>query len=119
MEASHPGWLCDRLDRVTGPDGILQARENRAMKNYSEPMPPFIPLIAEKTAPQCPDATIELLRRLPPTPHPNGEKERAKLALRICEVLAQDDARAEKETEQQQSVRPGKPAQNPAAVRSR
>jgi len=114
METSHPGWLCDRLSRFTGPDGILKARENGAMKNYREAMPPFIPLIVEKTAPQCPDATIELLQSLPPTFHP---KERAKLALEFCEKLAQDEARAKNDAEQQ-GAQPGQPVQNPAAFRN-
>lgn len=86
MEASHEGWLCDRLDRFGGEDGILKGRENRVMKNYSEPIPPFIPLILEKTARHCPEATIRLMRAVPTTRHPNGDKERAKLALRFCEM---------------------------------
>ncbi|MEH2475335.1 hypothetical protein V1281_003487 [Nitrobacteraceae bacterium AZCC 2161] len=92
MQASDPRWLCNHLHRVTEPNGILNARKNRAMKNSIEAIPPFIPLLLEKTAQQCPDATIELLQKLPTTTHPNSEKEKAKLALRICETLAQSDA---------------------------
>lgn len=66
MEGSHPGWLCARLDRLSGPDGILAARKSRAMKNFRELVPPFIPLIVEKTAQSCPDQTAGLMREFPP-----------------------------------------------------
>jgi hypothetical protein len=65
MEVSHPGWFCERLGRFTGPNGILKMRENGAMKNVQEGVPPFIAPIVEKTAPRCPDATIDLLQALP------------------------------------------------------
>ena len=77
MEASHPGWFCERLHRVTGSDGILEMRKDGVMKNYREGIPPFISPIMEKTAPRCPDATIDLLQALPPA---------RDLVFRFCEL---------------------------------
>jgi hypothetical protein len=77
METSHPGWLCQRLDLLMGPDGIRRTRENGGMMNGNLIAPPFMRLIVEKTAPRCPDATIDLLQALPRAPG---------LALRFCEL---------------------------------
>jgi len=81
METHQPGWLCERLDRFTGPDGILKTRENGVMKNVRETTPFFIAPIVERTAPRCPDATVDLLRALPPAPD---------RALRFCKMQASD-----------------------------
>lgn len=62
METRHPGWFCERLGRFSGSDGILKKREKGAMKNLRERVPPFVAPIVEKTAPRCPDATIDLLQ---------------------------------------------------------
>ncbi len=77
METNHPGWFCERLGRFTGSDGILRMRENGVMKGFQERVPPFIAPIVEKTAPRCPDATIDLLQAVPRT---------RELAIRFCEA---------------------------------
>lgn len=64
METSHPGWFCERIDRFTGPTGILKMRESGIIKNLREWIPPFIRPIMEKSAHRCPDATIDLLQSL-------------------------------------------------------
>ena len=77
MEANHPGWFCERLGRFTGSDGILKMRENGVMKGFQERVPSFIAPIVEKTAPRCPDATIDLLQAVP---------RARELAIRFCEA---------------------------------
>jgi len=77
METSHPGWLCQRLGLLMGPDGIRRMRENGGMMNGALIAPPFMPVIVEATAPRCPDATVDLLQSLPRSPD---------LASRFCEL---------------------------------
>jgi hypothetical protein len=81
MENSHPGWLCERLPRFTGADGIRRTRENGGMMNGSLVVPPFMGLVVERAAPRCPDATIDLLRALPREPD---------LVLRFCQLQRTD-----------------------------
>jgi len=89
MTTNHPEWLCERLDRLPGPDGILKARENRVMKNYDEAMPSFIPLIVQMTAHACPGQTAELIRELLSTARPARRAETANLILRILHGAGQ------------------------------
>ncbi len=83
MAASHPGWLCARLGRLSGSDGILKAREDRAMKNYDEALPPFIPLIVQRTARVCPSQTATMIRELLLTARPNRRAATANLLLSV------------------------------------
>lgn len=96
METSHPGWLCDRLDRFTGSDGIRRTRENGGMMNGRLTVPPFMYLIVEKTAPRCPDATVDLLRALPRAPD---------LAARFCKLQATDGSIDKKDGGRQASAK--------------
>ena len=77
METSHPGWLCQRLGLLMGPDGIRRMRENGGMMNGRLIAPPFMHVIVEATAPLCPDPTIDLLQALPRS---------TDLALRFCKL---------------------------------
>jgi hypothetical protein len=88
MERSHPGWLCNQLGHLNGPDGILMAREDRTKKNGIEAMPPFVPLILRKTAQTCPDQTLEILRDFLSAPLPERRTEAADLVARNAPNLA-------------------------------
>jgi hypothetical protein len=59
-------------------------------------VPPFIYLIVEKTAPRCPDATIDLLRALPHAPD---------LAVRFCKSQATDGTIDKKDGGRQASAK--------------
>jgi hypothetical protein len=89
MTTSHPEWLCERLDRLAGPEGVLKVRENRVMKNYDEAMPPFVPLIVQKTAQVCPRQTGNFIRELLSTARPTRRAETANLILRILHSAGQ------------------------------
>ena len=70
MEKSNPGWLCNQLGHLNGPDGVLTAREDRRKKIEIEAIPPFVLLIVRKTAQLCPDQTLEILRDFLSAPRP-------------------------------------------------
>jgi hypothetical protein len=88
MEKSNPGWLCNQLGHLNGPDGVLAAREERGKKILVEAMPPFVPLIVRKTAQRCPNETLEILRDFLSASRPEKRREAADLVARSAPVLA-------------------------------
>lgn len=64
MERDDSQWICARLGRLTGEDGILKARETRLTNISIESMPRFLPLVLRRTARRCPDATLETVTTL-------------------------------------------------------
>lgn len=63
MATHDPEWLCTRLERLTGPDGLLATRAS-LLKNYREKMPPFLPPLLTKVVQQCPNAAAGFVRTL-------------------------------------------------------
>jgi hypothetical protein len=63
MATHDPEWLCARLGRLTGPDGLLATR-SKLLKIYREKMPPFLPPLLTKAVQQCPDASADFVRAL-------------------------------------------------------
>jgi hypothetical protein len=81
MSTNNREWLCERLNRLSGPDGLLKAREDRIIKD--ETMPPFVPLLVEKTAQICPRQTAAFLRELLAMARPERRAMTTVLIVRI------------------------------------